>query len=567
MLKRGVLTVFALTVCAPAAFTQVEIDHKAVGCIVAGKFPKMNACFTPAASLARARVYFRPEGTPSWYYVDMKSDAPCWAGVLPKPSKKLIQKKIEYYVEGQDKAFTSGRTAEYAPLVVASAQECKKDVPVAPISAAGPAAVFPAVPAGFAASSAAIGAGTVALGVVGVGAATAGIVAATGGSDTTTTTLGGSATTTATAPATTVTPTTNTTTPSANHAPFAVLKTNPDPPQGLSPLTVTFDMCASTDADGDPLTYSFDFGDGTNAAGGCIESHTYTASAFRSAVASTSYGFQGCVGDGRGGNACRTRTVVVSPPVTNTCASDTTPPSITITRPVPKTPPYEITDPVPAAADVTDASGVASVDFKLLADQSLVPYCSDTGAKTIQSTVTVTSPATTSVTANLPNPSSGYTGCAFFFGVGQYFDVEVRATDTCGNSSAFSVVTIQMTQPGYGGYGTPIRKQSQHVVFSSDLDIEGGSGQVVVNGQSANSPGRGRSFAMPDVRTGENRVEGTLVNAAGKAGTWRFEFAQNEIAAGSLRVVAGDVVLVTGNAVTFRLRGTPGERVVFTFRK
>ena len=56
----------------------VEIDHKAVGCIVAGKFPRMNACFTPAASLARARVYFRPEGTPSWYYVDMKSDAPCW---------------------------------------------------------------------------------------------------------------------------------------------------------------------------------------------------------------------------------------------------------------------------------------------------------------------------------------------------------------------------------------------------------------------------------------------------------------------------------------------------------
>ena len=50
----------------------LEIDHKAVGCIVVGKYPKMNACFTPAASLARSRVYFRPEGNPSWYYVDMK---------------------------------------------------------------------------------------------------------------------------------------------------------------------------------------------------------------------------------------------------------------------------------------------------------------------------------------------------------------------------------------------------------------------------------------------------------------------------------------------------------------
>src|SRR5476651_1073554 len=54
----------------------VEIDHKAVGCIVVGKYPKMNVCFTPAPNLARGRVYFRPEGTASWYYVDMKSDTP-----------------------------------------------------------------------------------------------------------------------------------------------------------------------------------------------------------------------------------------------------------------------------------------------------------------------------------------------------------------------------------------------------------------------------------------------------------------------------------------------------------
>ena len=33
----------------------LEIDHKAVGCIVVGKYPKMNACFTPASSLARSR--------------------------------------------------------------------------------------------------------------------------------------------------------------------------------------------------------------------------------------------------------------------------------------------------------------------------------------------------------------------------------------------------------------------------------------------------------------------------------------------------------------------------------
>ena len=62
----------------------------------------------------------------------MKTDQPCFTGTLPKPGKKLIGKKIEYYVEAQDRTFNAGRTAEYAPIVVRSAQECKKEVPVAP---------------------------------------------------------------------------------------------------------------------------------------------------------------------------------------------------------------------------------------------------------------------------------------------------------------------------------------------------------------------------------------------------------------------------------------------------
>ena len=126
----------------------VTIDHKAVGCIVVGKFPKMNACFTPAGSLARGRVYFRPEGTPSWYYVEMKTDQPCYTGILPKPSKKLVGKKVEYYVEGQDRTFNASRTAEYGPVVVKSAAECKKSVPIAPFVNNATVAVFPGMQIG-----------------------------------------------------------------------------------------------------------------------------------------------------------------------------------------------------------------------------------------------------------------------------------------------------------------------------------------------------------------------------------------------------------------------------------
>src|SRR4029078_5964640 len=172
MIRRGIA--LALVLVASSAVSSraeaVAIDHKAVGCIVVGKYPKMNACFSPAAELARSRVYFRPEGVASWYYVDMKSDQPCFTGTLPKPGKKLVGKKIEYYVEAQNKAFVPARTAEFGPIVVKSAQECKKNVPVAPFLNNATVAVFPSVPAGFVGG----GIGTAAVvGIVGAGAAAA----------------------------------------------------------------------------------------------------------------------------------------------------------------------------------------------------------------------------------------------------------------------------------------------------------------------------------------------------------------------------------------------------------
>ena len=90
------------------------IDHREVKCIVAGKFPRMDACFLPA-EVVQARVYFRSEGTATWYYVDMKrvagqkgyadvNPAPGYvSGVLPRPSKKLVGKRVDYYVEASDK--------------------------------------------------------------------------------------------------------------------------------------------------------------------------------------------------------------------------------------------------------------------------------------------------------------------------------------------------------------------------------------------------------------------------------------------------------------------------------
>ena len=146
----------------------IAVDHKPVDCIVAGKYARLNACFTPVANVAKARLYFKVASSATWYYVDMKTETPCWAGALPKPKKSLIHQKLQYYVQVFDRAMAEGRSQEYGPTIVGSASECDKDKLVAPLSATGPAAIFPAAPAGFVTG---LGATPFVLGGLGVAAA------------------------------------------------------------------------------------------------------------------------------------------------------------------------------------------------------------------------------------------------------------------------------------------------------------------------------------------------------------------------------------------------------------
>ena len=88
---------------------------------------------------------------------------------------------------------------------------------------------------------------------------------------------------------------------------------------------------------------------------------------------------------------------------------------------------------------------------------------------------------------------------------------------------------------------------------------------MVINGAEAIFPSRGRSLIRASAAAGETRVEATLVQGSGKPGTWRFELGTG-LEVGSLRVIAGEVVQLAGDTVVFRMKGTPGERVVFAFR-
>jgi hypothetical protein len=63
-------------------------------------------------------------------------------------------------------------------------------------------------------------------------------------------------------------------------------------------------------------------------------------------------------------------------------------------------------------------------------------------------------------------------------------------------------------------------------------------------------------------------VEATVVDGAGKAGTWTIDFSGSQsVGAGSIRLLGGQIESIAATSVTFRLKGTPGERIAFTFDK
>jgi hypothetical protein len=210
------------------------IDHSAVACMVAEKFPQLEASIVEPDVISRARVQFRGEGGP-WYFVNMTRSGGVFTGVLPKPKKSL--KTIHYYIEATDRQFHVSRTEEFAASVVPEAT-CGAGRMMAGVASTasvlvGSPAGAAAVPVGFSSSGVATtataaaatggtagggGIGTAAVvGIVAGGAAIAGVaVAAGGGSNdaTPTTTLaavGNAPTTTTTTlapapPPTTLTP-------------------------------------------------------------------------------------------------------------------------------------------------------------------------------------------------------------------------------------------------------------------------------------------------------------------------------------------------------------------------
>jgi hypothetical protein len=98
---------------------------------------------------------------------------------------------------------------------------------------------------------------------------------------------------------------------SANRTPTAVVSARPR--SGITPLEVNFDARGSSDPDGDPLSYTWNFGDESPATKGVTASHTYTTNGL--------FDVQLVVDDQKGGTSSATLAIRVgNPPVGNIVA-------------------------------------------------------------------------------------------------------------------------------------------------------------------------------------------------------------------------------------------------------
>ncbi len=492
----------------------LQISHDPVDCLEAGKYPKLRACFSPAAQVARGRVYFRAHGTPDWYYVNMVPEADCFSGTLPRPQESLGG--VDYYVEALGRDFAESLTPVHEPVVVDGGSQCqglfapvldKAKVVVASASGAI------AAPQGFLASGVAGGgipAGAL-LGLAGGAAATTGVALAGGGDPVDSpgthpraaapppppaSPSGGEPPSEPEPPPSTSPPLPEPEPPPSTSPPLPEPEpspppeppasppppseppapseppppSEPDPPEepnqppkavfrvsprsGEAPLDVTFDLCGSTDPDGDPLEYSILFGDLQGYQGSaCRVTHRYTVSITFLALV--------CVGDGHWGHSvCRIFTIQVG-------GGDD--------------------------GDDDENSGGSSPEGPAAAQ-----------------------------------------------------DRPPRPGPVAGSGEA---------EPGVAGV----------VAVDSELAVPGAGGQIILNGSESVFVGEGQGRVHLGGHPGLNRLE-AVVGAGAGPGKWTLELSTPGREIDGLVVVAGQPVQVSPRRVVFALAGRPGERLVFSFR-
>lgn len=121
------------------------------GCIAPGEYPVVNMDVDPGIDVRSAKVYFRSDTYPKFYYIEMKPSGAGLRSVLPRPSAET--ERIVYYIETVDVTFASIVGAEQVLEVRTDCVEEEKGEEVASvppeITVGSVEAGSPAIPPGF----------------------------------------------------------------------------------------------------------------------------------------------------------------------------------------------------------------------------------------------------------------------------------------------------------------------------------------------------------------------------------------------------------------------------------
>jgi Divergent InlB B-repeat domain len=136
----------------------------------------------------------------------------------------------------------------------------------------------------------------------------------------------------------------------------------------------------------------------------------------------------------------------------------------------------------------------------------------------------------------------------------------------CTGSGTTCTVVMTGNKAVHASFSLLLTEQSEPVPapaqWTSLLDAPGATGNITVDGAATAGVGRAPSMLAVKEGPGAVRVSGVLATASGP-GTWRFERPGGSGPPVRLKVLEGQVSLVTPDAVVFRVRGQPGERVSF----
>lgn len=105
-----------------AGSPSLRIEHAPPACLLAEKAPRLVACLAPRLQKADVRAFFRAEGGASWYVTPLRSDTPCYSGLLPRPSRATT--RVVYFIEAETREGEKTRTGEQAVVVVTDPAAC-----------------------------------------------------------------------------------------------------------------------------------------------------------------------------------------------------------------------------------------------------------------------------------------------------------------------------------------------------------------------------------------------------------------------------------------------------------